>query len=194
VMGLIFDETWRTLEDFYDFVLNDVGADKLKLNFLQPSFGENDEIDPFFASHHDVDPDGLMEIIHRCDERFGLGLNPLWLGQVGMYFRSLAAARDIERGWKSSAVTEEHICNTYERNVMVDHYGLARLCFSDSFRGERLIVQGDLKRFWQGADDVRCAMKACNRFCGISHSVRRESSTSAAEQLKRRALAALENA
>jgi MoaA/NifB/PqqE/SkfB family radical SAM enzyme len=39
VMGLIFDENYQQLEEFYDFVLNDVKADKLKLNFLQPSFG-----------------------------------------------------------------------------------------------------------------------------------------------------------
>ena len=44
-MGLIFDENWRDLEAFYDFVLNDIGADKLKLNFLQPSFGEDGEVD-----------------------------------------------------------------------------------------------------------------------------------------------------
>ena len=40
-MGLIFDENYREIDAFYDFVLNDVGADKLKLNFIQPSFGHD---------------------------------------------------------------------------------------------------------------------------------------------------------
>ncbi|QQS14718.1 MAG: radical SAM protein [Rhodospirillales bacterium] len=190
VMGLIFDENWRDLEVFYDFVLNDLGADKLKLNFLQPSFGEDGEVDAFFRDRHGVDPDGVVAVIARCDERFGLGLNPVWLGQVGMYFRSLARARDLDRGWRAGAATEEHICDTYERNIMVDQYGFARLCFSGVYRGERLEAPGDLRRFWYGAGDVRAAMRGCNRVCGISHSVRREASTLAGELEKRWALLA----
>jgi len=176
VMGLIFDQNYRELEDFYDFVLNDVGADKLKLNFLQPSFGNTPE-DRFFADHHAVDPDVLIDGIKRCDERFGLNLNPLWMENVRMYFRSLQGARDLQRGWGSAVNTREHICNTYERNVMVDHYGVARLCFSTSFRGVKLQEEGDLRRFWTDAEDIRKKMRTCNRFCGISHSVRRLSSS-----------------
>jgi MoaA/NifB/PqqE/SkfB family radical SAM enzyme len=176
VMGLIFDENYRDLEAFYDFVLNDIGADKLKLNFIQPSFGWN-EVDHFLADHHRVDTDELAAIIRRCDARFGLGINPLWLDHVKMYLDSLRGKSDLENGWGSAARTRDHICNTYERNVMVDHYGLARLCFSDGFRGEPLREYGDLRRFWTGAGDVRQEMRSCNRLCGISHSVRRISCT-----------------
>lgn len=35
-------------------MLNDIGADKLKLNFLQPSFGCNTAEDRFFAEHYNV--------------------------------------------------------------------------------------------------------------------------------------------
>lgn len=177
VMGLIFDENYRELESFYDFVLNDIGADRLKLNFLQPSFAQDDPTDQFFRDHHRVDPDELTEMIVRCDNRFGLGLNPVWLNQVRMYWRSLRDVQDIELGWNSKGRTKEHICNTYERNIMVDVFGYARLCFSHEFKSMKLERRGDLKRFWETADPIRRQMATCNRFCGISHSVRRESSS-----------------
>jgi MoaA/NifB/PqqE/SkfB family radical SAM enzyme len=177
VMGLIYDENYREIESFYDFVLNELGADKLKLNFLQPSFGHGAPTDDFFLKHHRIDPDELVAIIRRCDARFGLGLNPAWLANVHMYFRSLQNGSDVHRGWQAESMTEAHICNTYERNIMVDHYGGARLCFSTAFRSSPLERYGDLKRFWLGSDDIRGEMRQCNRFCGISHSVRRESST-----------------
>jgi MoaA/NifB/PqqE/SkfB family radical SAM enzyme len=177
VMGLVFDENYRELELFYDFVLNEIGADKLKLNFLQPSFGQDNPTDAFFRDHHSVDPDELVDIIRRCDRRFGLGLNPVWLNQVRMYWHSLNATNDLSRGWASEGETTEHICNTYERNIMVDAYGYARLCFSTAFGSMKLEKVGDLRRFWESAGAIRRQMAMCNRFCGISHSVRRESST-----------------
>jgi MoaA/NifB/PqqE/SkfB family radical SAM enzyme len=177
VMGLVFDLNYRELEEFYDFVLNDVGADKLKLNFLQPSFGHDEDGDGFFEQHAQLDPEELVAIIRRCDTRFALKLNPVWLGQVGMYFRSLAGALDLAKGWGSRTGTAEHICNTYDRNIMVDHYGVARMCFSGHFRGAPLQRYGDLRRFWDTSQDIRNEMMACNQLCGISHSVRRETST-----------------
>lgn len=180
VMGLVFDGNYRELDPFYDFVLNDIGADKLKLNFLQPSFGSAGPVDDFFARHNRLDVDALVDEIRRSDAKYGLGLNPVWLGQVAMYFRSLAASPVSHLGWASPTGTREHICNTYERNIMVDLHGIARLCFSGAFPGFRLTAPGDLRRFWEGADFIRNAMRSCNRYCGISHSVRREHSTLAA--------------
>lgn len=183
VMGLVFDQNYLDLEAFYDFVLNDVGADKLKLNFLQPSFGHQGGVDDFFLRYHHIDPDRLLEVIDRCDQRFGLGLNPIWKDDAAMYFHSLANVSDIDRGWASSAATSKQICNTYERNIMVDHYGFARLCFATSFPGMQWRQRGDLAHFWRIADPVREAMKSCRRLCGISHSVRRETATLASRRI-----------
>ena len=94
-----------------------------------------------------------------------------------MYFRSLRAGTQLHLGWRSNAGTAEQFCNTYERNIMVDHYAFARLCFSPAFPGMMLQTKGDLTRFWQGSDGIRTMMRSCNRYCGISHSVRREPST-----------------
>jgi len=181
-MGLIFDQNFRELHSFYDFVLNDIGADKLKLNFIQPSFGHGGPEDGFFAGHHKVDPDELHRLIGECDEAYGLGLNPVWRDQVRMYFRSLAKASDIHRGWGSRKGTDEHICNTYERNIMVDHYGVARMCFSTGFPGMQLKARGDLRKFWDGGEFIRREMRRCKQYCGISHSVRRETSTIASRR------------
>ncbi len=182
VMGLIFDENYRDLDEFYDFVLNDIGADKLKLNFLQPSFGHVGTVDEFFRDHYRVDADELVAIIDRCDAKYSLGLNAEWRKAVHMYFKSLHRAVDLPRGWQSTSGTTEHICSTYERNIMVDHYGVARLCFSTMFPGMRLSRYGDLRRFWYGADPIRGQMRRCNHYCGISHSVRRETSTVASRR------------
>ena len=181
-MGLIFDENYREIDAFYDFVLNDIGADKLKLNFIQPSFGHEAPEDDFFANHHRVDPDVLYELIGECDRKYNLGLNPVWREQVRMYFRSLLRAVDVNRGWGSRTGTSEHICNTYERNIMVNHYGVARLCFLAMFPGFPLEKAGDLRRFWESAEFIRKSMRRCNQFCGISHSVRRETSTIASRR------------
>jgi MoaA/NifB/PqqE/SkfB family radical SAM enzyme len=176
VMGLIFDENYRELDAFYDFVLNGVKADKLKLNFLQPSFGVHPEGDEFFASHHVIDPELMGKTIDACDEKYELAINPVWKSQVKMYVRSVQANKNAHLGWGGGG-TAEHICNTYERNIMIDHYGVARLCFSTAFPGMKLRKLGDLKAFWESADPIRCAMTKCNAYCGISHSVRRENAT-----------------
>ena len=165
------------MEDFYNFVLNDLEADKLKLNFLQPSFGHGGETDDFFAEHSAIDPVELDAVLDRCEVKYRLGYNPIWRQQVHMYFTSLQGAPDLRRGWSSERITLEHICNTYERNIMVDHYGFAQLCFSRAFAGAQLRQPGDLARFWAAAAPIRDQMRCCNRTCGISHSVRREAST-----------------
>ena len=80
-----------------------------------------------------------------------------------MYLDSLRGRTDLEHGWGSGARTRDHICNTYERNIMVDHYGLARLCFSDGFRGALLREEGDPRQYWTGAEDVPERMRSCNK-------------------------------
>ena len=93
-----------------------------------------------------------------------------------MFHDSLHQIGGLRRGWQVPG-TREHICNTYERNIMMDRYGMVRLCFSTGFPGIQLLGRGDLKKFWEGWDKVRAQMRKCNKPCGISHSVRRESAT-----------------
>jgi molybdenum cofactor biosynthesis enzyme MoaA len=179
-MTVVCKSNYRHLDAFYDFVLRDIGADKLKLNILQPSFGlvSKTEDDSFFAAEQVDDPEELAKIILACNEKYQLGINPVWLDQVKMYFRSVANGGHAHRGWLSPAGTEEPICNTYDRNIMVDIYGVARLCFAEDFGGMKLEKTGDLTKFWREFSlPIREKMLGCTRYCGISHSVRRESAT-----------------
>lgn len=159
-MAIICERNYRELEDFYDFVLNDLKADKLKLNFLQPMFGslrdENDEDrdDKFYSRNVIRDEDGLSEILRRCDEKYALNLDPEWVETVRMYHRSVRRNDDAILGWQGKG-TEELICNSFERNIMVDMFGVARLCFSNTFPGTKLAKIGDLRKFWTSNDALR---------------------------------------
>jgi MoaA/NifB/PqqE/SkfB family radical SAM enzyme len=176
VMGLIFEQNYRELDAFYDFVLNDVGADKLKLNFLQPTFG-GAKLDMFYAINRIRDYDGLVEIIKTCAEKYNIATNPAWLDNVRMYFHSVEGDPNALRGW-DGAGTEEHICNTYERNIMLDTYGVARLCYALSYPGVPIRKPGDLRDFWyRSAEPIRESMRTCKNYCGIGHCVRKEPAT-----------------
>lgn len=179
-MGLICTLNYQDLDRFYDFVLNDIGADKLKVNLLQPTCqGAEGQSDEFFDKHARVNPDEFMAILRACDVKYQLGFDPEWVAQMGMYYRSLWRNYTLSAGWAAGVRTKEHICNTYERNIMVNLQGVARLCFSPDYPGTPLVGKGDLRRFWEGeaAEAIRVRMRTCNRVCGISHSVRRVSAT-----------------
>ena len=178
-MAVICERNYRDLDAFYGFVLNDIRADKLKLNFLQPTFGPPTVWyqDRFFDQNVIRDEEELARIIRACDEEYGLRINPVWLEQVKMYHRSIRKNGWRRLGWRRGKGTEEHICNSYERNIMVDLWGRARLCFYPGFPAFQLVQPGDLRRFWESCDRLRQRMSRCNRYCAISHSVRKESAT-----------------
>jgi len=178
-MAVICEQNYRELDAFYDFVFDDVGADKLKLNFLQPTFAPPDGQfeDLFFEQNVIRDYQELTAIIKACDEKYGLNINPVWLQQVEMYHRSIQENGDAHLGWRGTKGIREHICNSYERNIMVDLYGGARLCFSTGFPHLRLQEKGALKYFWENSWPIREMMKGCNKYCSISHCVRREDAT-----------------
>ncbi len=178
-MAVICEQNYRMLEEFYDFVLNDIKADKLKLNFLQPTFGSNDPdfIDNFYAENIIKNYDDLVAVLNKCNSKYRLNLNPAWIDAVRMYHRSVNRNDDALKGWRGEKGTEQHICNSYERNIMVNLYGHARLCFSPRFPAYKLAKPGDLKYFWGKSDAIRLRMQQCNAYCGISHSVRKENAT-----------------
>lgn len=177
VMGLIFKSNYQDIDGFYDFVLNDIGADNLKLNFIQPTFGIDSSEDAFYRDEGEIDPQVIKREIDACDAKYGLELNPAWKEATAVFFDSLQNTNDRERGWTSKCGTKKPICNSYDRNIMVDHYGVAKLCFSTAFENSKLEKKGDLKQFWYGAENIRRQMRHCTKFCGISHSVRAQSST-----------------
>lgn len=179
-MAIVSEHNYRDLDRFYDFALNELGADKLKLNFLQPTFGFVRD-DSFFDQASIRDTAALVDILRHCDEKYQLDLDPEFIRVVSHYNVSVGRLVRRRNGWTNAEVTHEPICNTYERNIMVDRYGNAGLCFSRAFPVAPLRKRGDLEKFWVGAH-WRNDMKGCTRPCGISHSVRRVSATRRREQ------------
>jgi len=180
-MGLLGNSTYRLLPEFYALVLDQIGTDKLKLNAIQPSFlnttaGQLLEADDNFRSESQVDPDVLLRVLRECDERWHLHLNPTWISQVASYFRALWKKPNLELGWRGDFGTSEKICNSGDRNLMVDVRGRASLCFSNHFPSRELVWKGDLRTFWEDPG-CREEMSKCRALCGINHSVRAVSAT-----------------
>lgn len=176
-MALVCQNIAGHLDEFHDLVLCQLKADKLKLNIMQPSFGMIGQ-DAFFGSEQLKDIDGLINEIKFCDAKYGIDLNPEWLRQVDMYFRSVEASGKAHLGWMHLMNTTEHICDTYERNVMVNIKGDMKLCFSENYPGEKWSKPGDLKHFREITSvPIARSMLHCNNYCAISHSVRREPAT-----------------
>lgn len=182
-MGLLTKTTSVLLDEFYELVLRQIGADKLKLNALQPSFlhtriGQTRSSDDLFAVESQVDPDALEALLARCCEKYNLCFNPHWVRQIVNYFRNLNGKPNLTLGWNYNHTTNMQICNSPERNIMVDLNGRASLCFSTAFPRTLLEAPGDMRRFWEGSTTLKAEMEKCCALCGISHSVRREHATS----------------
>lgn len=185
-MGLLGRSSYQHLDAFYHLVLRRAGADKLKLNAIQPTFlctrgeaGQTLKSDDIFARESQVDPDVLRATLLQCDAKYDLQLNPAWVDQVTSYFRVLwhCLPETLQTGWTCGVNTPTHFCDSADRNIMVDLDGYASLCFSRAFRQAQLSRPGDLRKFWENAGDVREEMRTCDRFCGVSHSVRNTSAT-----------------
>jgi MoaA/NifB/PqqE/SkfB family radical SAM enzyme len=174
-MAVVSERNYRTLPQFFDWALTWLGVDKLKLNIVQPSFGiESGGADFYYNAETIKDPASLTALLRECDETYYLNINPEWLRQVEMYFNSIKAHGEGMMGWSARKGTTEHICNTYDRNMMVDLEKNVRLCFSHAFPAGKLDDPTTLKQFWyQDSERWRPKMRQCNRYCGISHSVRK---------------------
>ena len=174
---LLGKSTYEELDAAYDLVLRQIGADKLKLNAIQPSFGLREGKDEFFERESQVDPGRLEEILWQVNEKYDLAFSPRWVGQMVMYFRSLRKNPLVAMGWSADLSTDEHVCNSYDRNVWVSDRGVVQLCCDARWEGRQWEKAGDLAAFWGESGAQREAMGSCNRLCGISHSLRNTSST-----------------
>jgi pyruvate-formate lyase-activating enzyme len=175
VMTILSEDTWPTLDQFFEFALDELQVDKLKLNIMQPTF-QGRSFDHYFEGARVSDVAACMTMIRKCDLRWHIPRNPKWLDDVEMYLQSVNSCSTRLLGWGNPG-TSQAICNSYDRNIMIDLYGRARLCFSNTFPAVQLNTPGDLTRYWHETSlPIREAMQGCKQFCGISHSVRASSS------------------
>jgi MoaA/NifB/PqqE/SkfB family radical SAM enzyme len=175
VMLMVAGFNYRYIEEAYDLVLNQLGADKLKLNFLQPTISVSTARDTFWDLHtRNIDGDDLMRTIECCEDRHALDFNPRWKDAVRCYAESL---KRYHQGGPME--TTEQLCNSPERNVVVEVGAVMRLCFHSKFPGTPYREEGDLKRFWYSrqTEELREKMRSCRDFCGICHSFKRQPAT-----------------
>jgi MoaA/NifB/PqqE/SkfB family radical SAM enzyme len=174
-MVIVSEQNYRELPELFHLCLKEIGVDKLKLNIVQPAFGKRRQ-DEYFDEFHIRDPEGLMNVITEVDGTYGIKRNPKWLDAVRMYCESIVENGNQHQGWGTKNRTRENICNSADRNIMINTLGVGRLCFHGAFPGKAIKEPGDLTALWQDAT-WRDDMRSCKRYCGISHSVRREPST-----------------
>lgn len=172
-MGLIHAGNYERIDEFYRFAIETLKVDKLKLNFAQPSFGMV-RGDDFWFESQSINPDILDEVLDKCVREFGIQFNPRWRSAVRIYATALYGMTSEQRraGWCSGIELSESICNAWERNIHVGMAGELRLCWKPQF-WTRQWPGTSLKEFVKLASEWDYSN--CKRLCGISHSVRRES-------------------
>ena len=176
-MTIVAERNYRDLPKLFDLAIGELGADKLKLNIAQMTFGATPPGgDEWFSANAPRDADALLRIIEECDEKWGIQRNPQWKRDVWMYCNSVRVNADALLGRKRVGETQWNICNSGERNIWVNWKGVARLCPSVRWPGVKVRNSEDVKNFWKNAE-WRGQMTECRDYCGISHSVRREAST-----------------
>lgn len=176
VMFLMSNVSYRTIDEAYDLGLRQIGVDKVKLNFLQPTFALYGQKDAYWDLHtRDIDVEWLMGEIARCEDKYGLDFNPRWLENVRCYAESLARYhRD------GQMITSGPMCDSFERNIVFELNTQMRLCYHESWPSlMRYQEPGDLRKFWFSPETeaLRVKMRGCRRFCGICHTFKREPAT-----------------
>jgi len=179
VMTILGRSLIGRLDEFYDMVA-DLGADKLKLNVVQPSFASPDRegyTDPYFDRER-FQVSELMILkdeIAACDSKYRFHRNPQWIANLTDYFVSIEQAKHWDNpSWATlSCQTKTQICNAGDRNITCSDQGELRSCFSGAFPSYQWNAVGDLERYWhEVAPKWLYEMQHCKRLCGISHSNR----------------------
>ena len=174
-MAIVSEVNYRRLPEMFELVLGRIGADKLKLNMAQPGFGWRDD-DQWWPKAWVRDPDDLVRVIEACDKTWGIKRNPQWLKDIHMYFESARRLQeDAPRARLLQSGTIRPICAAGERTVWISTKGNARRCPSAMFPGKAIVKPGDLAKFMNEVGTE--GMDTCTKLCGISHSVRRTTST-----------------
>jgi MoaA/NifB/PqqE/SkfB family radical SAM enzyme len=175
VMLMVGAFNYRDIGEAYDLVLGKLGADKLKLNFIQPTFSLSTRRDAFWDLHtRNIDVDDLLRTIDRCESRYSLDFNPKWKDCVRVWAESLAR-------WHQGGPVETtgQLCNSPTRNVVVEVGAVMKLCFHPKFPGTPYRERGDLRKFWYSrqTEELRARMRGCREFCGICHSFKEQPAT-----------------
>jgi MoaA/NifB/PqqE/SkfB family radical SAM enzyme len=160
------------IEGLFDFLafVTELGVDGATLQILSPTFHRRGGRDVFYERHFFKDKGRavavLDELRHRREEFPVLRITDTDLRWMQMY---------IER----PEFLDEPVCNSHERNIMVDYLGDVQLCFDmrQIFDGKPIgnIRLQPLHVLWGGqrAAAAREIMEHCRRSCGMLNCHRR---------------------
>ena len=182
-MLMVCDYNYQRIDEAYDLVLRQIGADKLKLNFLLPTlFQFSKRRDAFWDLHsRNIDVEVLMRKIEECEAEYDLDFNPRWKTNVRDY------AETLERHHRGGTLqTSGRLCDSPDRNMIIELQGGMRLCSYPKFPSSPYRERGDLARYWYSPETeaVRAEMRECRDVCGMCHAYRREPSSRASAERK----------
>ncbi len=171
IMSIIFDKNIYLLKDFINFAKS-LEVDGVVFQVLNKTFNNQDPKDSFFTEHFLNDKEKCKSHIDEISKEFGD--DPfVYTKKMDWDFIKLY----IDNPNSSS----EQVCNSHEKNIMVDMYGNIQLCFNmrqlnnGNFLGNTR--NNDLKNIWpsQDARTVRNKMSTCRASCGMMVCHKKES-------------------
>lgn len=168
--SVVFNGNIHLLKDYINFAKK-IGIDGVMFQMLSPTFGFQGETDVFFEKHFFEDKTKAKEYIDQIIKIYSND------GFV------LTNKNDLE--WMKIYIdnphfTSEQVCNSHERNMMIDSYGDVQLCFGmkSLTDGKPLgnIRHDSLYDLWisQSAREARKIMSICKKSCGMLHCHRRQ--------------------
>lgn len=161
-----------TIEELFHLLafVTELGVDGATLQVLSPTFHLKGGRDVFYDRHFFNDPVRAVAILGDLRKR---------LGEFPVLRASDTDLHWMQRYIARPEILEEPVCNSHERNIMVDHRGDVQLCFDmrQIFNGEALgnVRSSSISALWAGdrAVAARGIMQACRRSCGMLNCHRR---------------------
>lgn len=170
--SIIFKENIGFLKEYIAFA-ETLNLDGITFQILNPTFWNMKQIDHFFTKHFFSDKDQakgyIDEIIHSISK------HPI----------VLTTKTDFE--WMklyidNPGLITEQICDSHEKNIMINCYGDVQLCFHmKSILGGNSLgnIRGNsLRYYWYSSEAAfaRDIMSTCRKNCGILNCHRKDNS------------------
>lgn len=167
--SIIMDSNYNDLIEYIEFARG-LGIDGVMFQMLSRTFWKQTEKDLAFEKYFPRDKEKFKAVIDRIMQKYSsdpfVVTNPMDFTYMKMYVDDPDFAI-------------EPVCASHEKNIMVDTYGDAYLCFSmrEFMNGQCLGNARDssLETMWKSkiADDARSIMADCRRNCGMLNCHRR---------------------
>ena len=161
---ILFDENIKLWADYIEFARN-LGVDGVMFSVLEKSYLVRKRRDLFFEKHNLSDMGNANQYIEEIIDLYGN--DPFVINSV-TGLEMMKCYIDNEK------YSEKQICDSCNKNIMIDVNGFVQLCFSmrDLLDGQTLgnIKEQQLREMWYSsyATEARKIMVNCRKKCGIN--------------------------